>query len=64
MGAHTFLQDQQAFVLERRDFIDKYLRFNSVLLVRAALEDLWKSPRHNGNWWDMFISLGEHVLVI
>lgn len=64
MGAHTFLQDQRAFVLERLDSIYKYLRFNSVLLVRAALEDLWKSPRHNGDWWDMFRSLGEHVLVI
>lgn len=64
MGAHTFLQDQQAFVLERLDSIYKYLRFNSVLLVRTALEELWKSPRHNGDWWDMFRSLGEHVLVI
>ncbi|KAF7515947.1 hypothetical protein PCG10_002673 [Penicillium crustosum] len=64
MGAHTFLQDQQTFVSERLDSIYKYLRFNSVLLVRAALEDLWKSPRHNGDWWDMFRSLGDHVLVI
>ncbi|KAJ5154464.1 Protein of unknown function DUF3468 [Penicillium coprophilum] len=64
MGAHTFLPDQQAFVLERLDFIYKYLRFNAVLLVRTALEDLWKSPRHNGDWCDMFRSLGEHVLVI
>ncbi|CAG7992114.1 unnamed protein product [Penicillium nalgiovense] len=64
MGAHTFLQDQQAFVLERLDSIYKYLRFNCVLLVRAALEDLWKSPRHDGDWWGMFRSLGRHVLVI
>ncbi|KAJ5455140.1 Protein of unknown function DUF3468 [Penicillium sp. IBT 31633x] len=64
MGAHTFVQHQQEFVLERFDSIYQYLRFNSVLLVRAALEELWKSPRHDGNWWDMFRSLGEHVLVI
>ncbi|CAG8186286.1 unnamed protein product [Penicillium nalgiovense] len=64
MGAHTFLQDQQAFVLERLDSIYKYLRFNCVMLVRAALEDLWKSPRHDGDWWGMFRSLGRHVLVI
>ncbi|KAJ5210666.1 hypothetical protein N7491_010474 [Penicillium cf. griseofulvum] len=64
MGAHTFLPDQQAFILERLDFIYNYLRFNCVLLVRAALVDLWKSPRHDGDWWDMFRSLGEHVLVI
>jgi hypothetical protein len=64
MGAHTFMQDQQEFVLESFDAIYQYLRFNSVLLVRSALEDLWKSPRHDGNWWDMFSTLGEHVLVI
>ncbi|KAJ5124330.1 uncharacterized protein N7515_008155 [Penicillium bovifimosum] len=64
MGAHTFMQDQQEFVLERFDAIYRYLRFNSVLLVRSALEDLWRSPRHDGSWWDMFSTLGEHVLVI
>jgi hypothetical protein len=64
MGAHTFLKEQQEFVLERLCLIHRCLRFNSVLLVRIALEDLWTSPRHNGDWWDMFKSLGEDVLVI
>jgi hypothetical protein len=64
MGAHTFLKEQQEFVLERLDLIHRYLRFNSVLLVRAALMDTWTSPRHDGDWWEMFKSLGEDVLVI
>lgn len=64
MGAHAFMQDHQEFILERLDVIYQYLRFNSVRLIRAALEDLWQSPRHDGDWWDMFRSLDADVLVI
>lgn len=64
MGAHAFTRDHQELVLERLDIIYQCIRFGSVLSVRSALKDLWESRRHDGDWWDMFRSLGEGVLVL
>lgn len=63
-GAHAFGVEQQSFVLNKLDTIYATLRFNSLLSIRAALEDLWASPAHDGHWSDMFTSLGRDVLVL
>jgi hypothetical protein len=64
VGAHSFTQDHQQDMLEKLDSIYRTLRFNSLLSIRAALEDFWSSQRQEGDWGDMFTSLGNHVLVL
>lgn len=64
MGAHAFTPDHQEIVLERLGIIYECIRFSSVLSVCSALKDLWASPRHDGDWCDMFKSSGEDVLVL
>ncbi|KAF9888173.1 hypothetical protein FE257_009168 [Aspergillus nanangensis] len=63
-GAHAFGADQQSFVLNKLDAIYQTLRFNSILPIRAALEDLWTCPSQCGQWSDMFSCLGQDVLVL
>lgn len=63
MGAHSFTPGHQELVLERLGAIYRTIRFGSVLSVRAALEDMWMSPRED-DWRHMFSSLGEAVLVL
>ncbi|KAJ5611076.1 Zn(II)2Cys6 transcription factor [Penicillium lagena] len=64
IGAHSFTQDHQRDMLDKLDSIYRTLRFNSLLSIRAALEDLWSSQRQEGDWRDMFTGLGNHVLVL
>lgn len=64
IGAHAFTTDAQAFVLEKLDAVYRCIRFDSVLSIRGVLGDLWGSPRHDGDWSDMFNSLSQGVLVL
>lgn len=64
MGAHAFTADAQAFVLEKLDAVYRCIRFDSVISIRAVLGELWGSPRHDGDWSDMFTSLSRDVLVL
>lgn len=64
VGAHSFTAGHQTQVLEKLDFIFRKLRFNSLLSIRAALEELWSSDRQEGDWKDLFSCLGRDVLVL
>lgn len=64
VGAHSFTTAHQSHILDQLDCIFRKLRFNSLLSIRAALEELWISDRQEGNWKDLFISLGRDVLVL
>lgn len=64
VGAHSFTPGHQQDILDTLDSIYLRLRFNSLLSIRAALEDLWSSQRQEGGWGDMFTCLGNHVLVL
>jgi hypothetical protein len=63
-GAHVFHPEQQGFILQKMDDIYETLRFDSLLSIRAALEELWLSPQHEGSWAQMFSRLGQDVLVL
>ncbi|KAL4995050.1 fungal-specific transcription factor domain-containing protein [Aspergillus recurvatus] len=63
-GAHVLHPEQQRFIVHKLDDIYQTLRFDSLLSIRAALEDLWLSPQHGGSWADMFSRLGQDVLVL
>ncbi|KAJ5678575.1 Zn(II)2Cys6 transcription factor [Penicillium maclennaniae] len=64
VGAHSFTPGHQQDILDTLDSIYLRLRFNSLLSIRAALEDLWSSRRQEGDWRDMFTCLGNHILVL
>ena len=64
VGAHSFVVEQQKDVLEKLDCIFRTLRFNSLLSIRAALEELWQSEKQEGSWGGMFTSLRRDVLVL
>lgn len=54
----------QQDILNQLDSTYRTLRFNSMLSIRAALEDLWCSQRQEGDWGDVLSRLGNHVLVL
>lgn len=64
VGAHSFTADHQMDILGKIDCIYRTIRFSSLLSIRAALEDLWKSEKQDGTWADLFTSLGRDVLVL
>jgi hypothetical protein len=64
VGAHAFKDDHQRFVIEELDAVYQTLRFSSLLLIRAALEDLWGSEAREGDWAGMFTGLAKGVLVL
>ncbi|KAL5047925.1 hypothetical protein BDW71DRAFT_213756 [Aspergillus fruticulosus] len=63
-GAHVFHPEQQRFILRKLDDIYQTLRFDPLLSIRAALEELWLSPQHEDSWAHMFSLLGQDVLVL
>lgn len=54
----------QQDILNQLDSTYRTPRFNPLLGIRAALEDLWCSQRQEGDWGDIFSRLGNHVLVL
>lgn len=64
IGAHSFTSDHQSHILSKLDSIFRTIRFNSLLSIRAALEELWSSDRQEGDWKVLFSSLGRDVLVL
>ncbi|KAJ0420510.1 fungal-specific transcription factor domain-containing protein [Aspergillus carlsbadensis] len=64
VGAHAFTDEHQRFVLDEVDAVHQTLRFSSLLLIRAALEELWGSSAHEGDWSGMFTGLAKGVLVL
>ncbi|KAJ5112262.1 Zn(II)2Cys6 transcription factor [Penicillium argentinense] len=64
VGAHIFTVSQQMQILERLNCILDALHFNSLLNIRRSLEQIWAEERSERSWKDMFVSLGENVLVL
>lgn len=63
-GAHAFIDSSQQAILRKLDVVYSNLKFNAVKSIRSALEDLWKSPRQGGSWFEMFTGLDAQALVL
>jgi hypothetical protein len=64
VGAHAFSGEDQHFVIAELEAVYQTLQFSSLLLIRAALEDLWGFEAHEGDWAGMFTGLAKGVLVL
>ncbi|KAK5203025.1 hypothetical protein LTR41_011249 [Exophiala xenobiotica] len=63
-GAHTFIEEEQHFISERLDSIYRIIKFEAVLSVKTALQNLWGTISQYATWNDMFGGLAQAALVL
>jgi hypothetical protein len=63
-GAHAISEAHRSCVLELLDIIHNNLQFESVLSIRATLEQIWRSPHSPATWSDIFKNTAICTLII